>query len=267
MKMLEARLPIVKDSTGNIENGVIHMKKRKFTILFICIITACLALAACGKKNEGDSTEEVTITPSPSPTLTPTPTPTVAPTVTPTPEEPDFISEADAIKNIQKIIGERGYTIELLEDNLTVEEKLYYKFQVSDSLAVIEPDVIVDKVSGEIFCYYQDGTVSPFDEHPLFAQPTKDPDETSREFTKEDALAKLSEVPAKTLNLPVELSEYTIVYDDWTTMINGVECYGINAFAEVKDNKRVNMGVYYVAVDGSVMFQFDSLSDNFVEIH
>jgi hypothetical protein len=242
------------------------MKKRKYTILFICIITACLALAGCGKKKEGDNTGEETITPSPTPTSTPTPTPTVTPNITPTPEEPAYISEADAIKNIQKIIGERGYTIELLEDNLMVEGKEYYKFQISDSLAAIEPDVIVDKVGGEIFCYYQDGTVSTFEEHPLFTQTTKDPEETSHEFTKEDALAKLSEVPGKILNLPAELSEYTIIYDDWTTMVNGVECYGINAFAEVKDNKRVNMGVYYVAVDGSAMFQFDSLSDDFVEI-
>ncbi|WP_313127868.1 hypothetical protein [Anaerocolumna sp.] len=242
------------------------MKKRKYTILFICIITACLALAACGKKKEGDNTGKETITPSPAPTSTPTPTPTVTPNITPTPEEPDYISEADAIKNIQKVIGERGYTIELLEDNLMVDGKEYYKFQISDSLAVIEPDVIVDKLSGEIFCYYQDGIVSTFEEHPLFTQTTKDPEETSHDFTKEDALAKLNEVPGKILNLPAELSEYTIIYDDWTTMVNGVECYGINAFAEVKDNKRVNMGVYYVAVDGSAMFQFDSLSDDFVEI-
>lgn len=242
------------------------MKKRKYTILFICIITACVALAACGRKREGDNTGELTNTPSPTPTPTLTPTPTVTPTITPTPEEPDYISEADAIKNIQNIIGERGYTIELLEDNLTVEGKQYYKFQISDSSAVIDPDVIVDKVKGEIFCYYKDGTVNPFDEHPLFAQPTKAPDETNQKFTKEDALAKLSEVSAEILNLPVALSQYTIIYDDWTTMVNGVECYGINAFAEVKDNKRVNMGVYYVAVDGSAMFQFDSLSDDFVEI-
>jgi hypothetical protein len=242
------------------------MKKRKYTILFICIITACLAFAACGKKKGGNSTGEETITPTPTPVPTATPTPTEAPTATPTPEEPDFISEADAIKNIQKIIGERGYTIELLEDQLTVGEKQYYKFQVSDSLAAIEPDVIVDKVNGEILCYYKDGKTGPFDEHPLFAQTTKDPEETNQEFTREDALAKLSEVSAKKLGLPVALSEYTIIYDDWTTMVNGVECYGINVFADVKDNKMLNMGVYYVAVDGSAMFRFDVLNDDFVEI-
>jgi len=221
---------------------------------------ACLALAACGKKKDIDTDEE-TITPTPTTTPTATPTP-----VEQVPDETNTISEEDAIKNIQKIIGERGYTIELRSDKLIVEENEYYEFQVSDSSAVIEPNIIVDKVTGELSCYYKDGTSGPFEDYPLFTQTTPKPEETSDEFTKEDALAKLSEVSADTLNLPVPLSEYTIIYDDWTTFVNGVECYGINVFAEAKDDQKINMGVYYVAIDGSVMFQFDSLSDNFVEI-
>ncbi len=240
------------------------MKKNKYTILFICIITACIALAACGKKKDKD-TDQVT----PAPTSTPTATPTL--TATPTPEEqvPDetkVISEKDAISNIQKVIGERGYTIELLDNKLTVGEKEYYIFQVSDSLAVIEPNIIVDKVSGDLSCYYKDGTVGSFEEHPLFTQSTKEQKETSDGFTKEDALAKLSKESKETLNLPKPLSEYTIVYDDWTTFVNGIECYGINVFAPTKDDEKINMGLYYVAVDGSVMFQYDSLSDDFAEI-
>lgn len=221
---------------------------------------ACLALAACGKKKEKD-TDEVTITPTPTATPTATPTPDEQ-----VPDETNTISEEDAIKNIQKVIGERGYTIELLDDKLIVGENEYYEFQVSDSSAVIEPNIIVGKVSGELSCYYKDGTSGPFEDHPLFTQTTPKQEETSDEFTKEDALAKLSKVSADTLNLPVPLSEYTIIYDDWTTFVNGVECYGINVFAEAKDDEKINMGIYYVAIDGSVMFQFDSLSDNFVEI-
>lgn len=239
------------------------MMKRKYTILFICIITACLALAACGKKKDKDNTDQVTITPTPAPTATPTVTPTPEEQI---PEDTNFISEADAIKNIQKSIGERGYTIELLDDHLTVEENEYYVFQVSDSSTAIEPGIIVDKVSGELSCYYKDGKIGPFEEHPLYTQPAKEQDESNGKFTKEAALAKLSEVPAETLNLPMSLSEYTIIYDDWTTIVNGVECYGINVFADAKDDEKINMGLYYVALDGSIMFQYDGLNDDFVEI-
>lgn len=237
------------------------MKKSKYTILFICIITACIALAACGKKKDKD-TDQVTIPPTPTPTATPTATPTPQEQV---PDETKIISEEDAISNIQKVIGERGYTIELLDSKLTVGEKEYYVFQVSDSSSVIKPNIIVDKVSGDLSCYYKDGTVGSFEEHPLFTQSTKE-QETSDEFTKEDALAKLSNESKETLKLPKSLSEYTIVYDEWTTFVNGIECYGINVFAPAKDDEKINMGLYYVAVDGSVMFQYDSLSDNFVEI-
>lgn len=232
------------------------MKRSKYTILFICI-TTCIALAACGKKKENEI-DKVVIAPAP----------TEAPIATPASEEqvPDkteIISEDDAISNIKKIIGERGYTIELLDSHLTVGETEYYVFQVSDSSTVIEPNIIVDKVSGELSCYYKDGTVDSFENHPLF---TPSAMERCDKYNKEDALDLLSKVPAKSLNLPKPLSEYTIVYDDWETFVNGVECYGINVFASGKDDEDINMGLYYVANDGSVVFQYDSLSDNFVEI-
>ena len=135
----------------------------------------------------------------------------------------------------------------------------------------MKPNVLVNKVTGELLCLNEDNTTSPLSSHPLIASineaKEEDKDETLEEgnFTKEDALKMLSKVSKDVLSLPVELSEYTIIYDDWNTVINGKECYGINAFSKVED-RMINMGVFYVTVDGSIMYKFDVEADDFVEI-
>lgn len=236
----------------------------------------CIAFTACKKKiSEEDGTGDITVTPTVTPTQSVVETEddqtgidtedTEEESNTDTGE--DYISESEAVKMIQNEIGERGYFIELLDDHISIGEMEYYKYEISDSTTKIEPSVLVNKVNGELLCYYSDGSTAPFSEFPLYTEPSESgiTEETPNEFTQEDALDKLSKLSAETLGLPVKLTEYIIMYDDWTTNVNGVECYGINAFADVGDRK-INMGVFYVAVDGSVMYKFDSLMDDFVEM-
>ena len=259
------------------------MKKRQLIRSIICFTIVCMALTACKKnKNQEVGTNDVTLTPTV--TIAPTQSqedPTLEDTTDDakteddseqtedeTNTEPDdqYIGESEAVKIIQNEIGEQGYLIELLDDHLNIEENTYYVYQISDGTDIIEPNVLIDKISGELFCYNSEGNKTSFSEYPLYTQSSdSETQDTSNKFTQEDALAQLSKIPAKTLDLPVALSEYTIIYDDWTTNIKNVECYGINAFSEVGDKKKL-MGSYYVALDGSVMYKFDSLLDDFAQI-
>lgn len=125
----------------------------------------------------------------------------------------------------------------------------------------IEPDVLVNKSDGKLLCFKEDGSTAPFSEHPLYAEPSTE--ETG--FTKEDALSQLSRVSAEDLGLPAALSEYTAVFDNWTTNIIGTDCYNINVYS-YEGGRRTIIGQFYVAVDGSVMYKFDALLDDFAEI-
>jgi len=258
------------------------MKRLQVFRILICLMIICMALTACKKnKNKEDGTGDITgvITP------VVTPTPSVEDTeddqtrddqtiedtsesedATNTESEAEYISESEAVKIILNKIGENGYFIELLEEQLTIGEKVYYCYQISDSSAKIEPKVLVDRISGELLCYYEDESTAAFSEFPLYTEPSDGQDgDTVNAFTKEDALAQLSKLSADTLSLPEKLSKYTIIYDEWTTNVKNVECYGIDAYSDVED-KMINMGIFYVAVDGSAMYKFDSLLDDFVEM-
>lgn len=250
------------------------MIKKRMIVTLICFLLGCMLFTACRKNdNENqENTSEITSTPTVTPTQTAEGTKdnTVEADTQDIKEqtgtETDYISEDKAIKNIQDIIGERGYYFELLDDNLSIKDNTYYNYQISDSDGPIEPNVLVNKVSGELLCYNSDGTTAPFSEHPLYTEPdTASETSAEGELTQDDALAQLSKVPAKDLGLPVELSEYTIIFDDWTTNIKGSDCYGINVYSDAGD-KMINMGLFYVATDGSVMYKFDSSLDDFVEI-
>ena len=254
------------------------MKKIQGFRILICLMIVCMAFTAC-KKNKNQEVGTGDITTVVTPTLPVEDTvddqtaddqtaddTTESEDQTNTDSNAEYISEAEAVKTIQDKIGEHGYFIELLEDSLNIGEKVYYSYQISDSSAKIEPNVLVDKISGDLLCYYKDGSTASFSEFPLFTEPSDSQDEdTTDVFTKEDALAQLSELSAETLGLPVKITEYTIIYDEWTTNVKNVECYGIDAYSDVGD-KMINMGIFYVAVDGSAMYKFDSLIDDFVEM-
>ncbi len=254
------------------------MIKKRIMLTFICLLTGCVLIVACRKndKKEQENTSEITV----SPTVTPTKAAEDTKDYTGESDtkdtgdqtgsetETDYVSEKEAVKFIQDITGERGYYFELLDDNLSIGDSTYYIYQISEGDSSIEPNVLVDKVSGELLCYYPDGSTGPFSEHPLYTEPVTDEDSKTsggKEFTQEDALAQLSKVPLKELGLSEKLTEYNIEFDDWPTNIEGTECYGINVYSGAGD-KRINKGNFYVATDGSVMYKHDSELDVFVEI-
>lgn len=248
------------------------MKKKTLRIL-VCIMFVCIVFSGCKKKrNQEINSIDTSVTPAAASTQSTedtseeqTDSESVEGDTTDSNSNEDFISDSQAIKLILDQIGERGYTIQLLDDQFKIGEITYFMYQISDSTSVIEPNVIVNKKSGEILCYYSDSKTAPFSEYPLFSEQSNSIEDSNQKFTKEDAYNKLSKLSAETLGLPVDISEYTIQYDDWTTNVNGVECYGINVYSVVGD-KMINMGLYYVAMDGSKMFKFDSELDDFVEI-
>ncbi len=254
------------------------MIKKRMKITFICFLLGCMLITACRKndKENQDNTQGNTIETTVSPTATPTEAPedtaedTGESDTQDTKEqtETESISEKDALKLIQDITGERGYYFDLLDDHLNVGDSTYYIYLINDGSGPIEPNVLVDKVSGELLCYYQDGNTAPFSEHPLYTEPdTGEASQTAgkEDFTREDALAQLTKISSQDLGLPAELKEYKIMFDDWTSNIKGNECYGINVYSD-KGEQMINMGRFYVATDGSVMYRFDSQLDDLIEI-
>lgn len=240
------------------------MKKIHKKLLLTCLMAAMIVIAACSKKDK-DTVETIT---APTETETPAPT-TEAPLETQPETEPVYISESDALEKVQEEIGERGYFFEILEKDKRIGTKTYYLIQVSDSSSPIEPHILADKESGELLCYYEDGTTAPFAEFPLYTAPTSETSESgtdSDEITKEEALSMLSKLPAKTLGLEKSLSEYTIVeFDTWTTFVNNTECYGINVYEKVGGQEQT-VGIFYVALDGTKMFRYDSVDEMFIEV-
>lgn len=243
-----------------------RMKTRKI-ILLICIAMAGILLMSCRKdKNEEPVVATVTPTPETTPEVTPTPTITEAPIEE---EDGEELTDQQAIGKIEAILGEESYYFELLDDHLNVSDRLYYIFEVSDGVNVIEPNIIVDKLNGKVLCYNSDGTTAPFTEHPLYnkTDSTEDQEESVEDkgIGKEQALTLLSEIPSKTLKLSKELKEYVIIYDDWPSNISGKECYGINVY-EKGDTKNTLAGVFYVSLDGSKIFLYDTVEDKSVDI-
>ncbi|WMJ89858.1 hypothetical protein [Anaerocolumna sp. MB42-C2] len=234
--------------------------KKQIIMLLTCILSGCLLFTACRKEDKKDPVTQTgeTIDNSMEADTSETEEQTGNTTQ-------EYISEKEALKNIQDIVGERGYNFELLDNNLTIDDETYYLYQVSDSIGPFKPGVLVNKITGELFCYYSDGSIAAFSEHPLYVDPDITEQTGADVISQQDALDRLRGIQAKDLGLPKELSEYSIDFDGWTTNVNDVECYGINVYAESEKQMTV-IGQFYVALDGSSMFKYDSEADDIVAI-
>lgn len=194
-----------------------------------------------------------------------TATPTVAPTPTeaggtPTPTEVPVISAKTAQEIIaDKVDLERGtYTLELLDDHLMIDGSEYYSFCVNgENGESMEPLLIVEKTTGTLYCYDFSGVVSQFSKFPLDKTETGNTGETA--VTAQDAKEILTDCSKERLGLAAEPSHYEMTVDDWTTVINGTECYGINLFEEI-DGKQKFRGVYYVSTDGKHIYSMDGVT-------
>lgn len=193
--------------------------------------------------------QETTPTDAPTPTATATPTPTQVPVQKP-------LTEAEAKAVLLSAVG-NAYDAEQTGD-ITVDGSVYYLFTVSDAEHTYTPQVAVNTKSQEIFYFYSQDEIVEFANFPPDNLESAGGEEDSSEegFTSDDAVALLETLTAEDLGLPVVLSEYTILVDEWTTMVYGLECYCINAYAELENRKQL-MGVYFVAIDGSAAYRSD----------
>lgn len=205
-------------------------------------------------------TAATAVTEAPVATSTPVPTSTPTPTPEPTPTQgPITVSEAKAV-----LLGEigAGYEAEYTGDAKTGGAE-YYLFTVSDSAHTYTPQIAVNANSKEIFYYYSQDELAEFANFPpdnlesAGGEDGKgDGNEGENAFTSQSAVDLLMGLTAAELGLPAKLSEYTILVDEWTTMVYGLECYCVNAYAELENRKQL-MGVYFVAVDGSAAYRSD----------
>jgi len=193
--------------------------------------------------------QEITPTEAPTPTLTATPAPTQAPVLNP-------LTETESKALLLAAVG-NAYDAEQTGE-VTVDGCVYYLFTVSDAEHTYTPQVAVNTKSQEIFYFYSQDEIVEFANFPPDNLESAGGEEDNSEdgFTSDDAVALLKTLSAEDLGLPVVLSEYTILVDEWTTMVYGLECYCINAYAELENRKQL-MGVYFVAIDGSAAYRSD----------
>ncbi len=189
-----------------------------------------------------------------------TDTPTAAPSPTPLP------LTAEEAKGL--LLTKIGHAYEAEKtDSTELAGAEYFLFRVNDEERSYEPLLAVNAVTKEIFYFYsRDEIVELVDFPPDNVEGVGGEESSGEEdgFSAEDAVALLKGISAADLGLPAALSEYTILVDEWTTMVYGQECYCINAYAELENRKQL-MGVYFVAVDGGTAFRSDM--GDFVLIH
>ena len=201
-------------------------------------------------------------------TVAPTKAPTAGPDeeVTPeapTPTEEPVLSQEEAERIVRGIIQLDVYSVELLDDHLMIDGAEYYSFCINDASGVgLEPLLIVEKKEGTLLCYDLSGVVAPVEKFPL--DKTETGTEGEKTLTAEEAKQLLAGYSGERLGLAKDVASYDMTIDDWTTMADGVTCYGINFFETVGEKQRFR-GTFYVALDGSAVFSKDDVTGDFIK--
>lgn len=203
--------------------------------------------------------------------VTSTPVPTEIPAdliSTPTPvPEPEYEDASDALysmsiaeceKVLSKITG-TGYSFKVTEKEADIDGTVYCVFEVSDLNGAITPYMAVDREDGAV-AYYSDGKLYDFTAFPPDNAEVPDSDTE----TKDEASDYLSGFSKEQLGLPKELDEYALSQDEWTSVIDGNECYCINVFEKSGANG-ILTAVYYVSVDMTEVYRLDE-DGNFAEV-
>lgn len=211
-----------------------------------------------------DVPDEITKEPEATKPVTVAPKPTFAPTATPipTPTEKPMLTETEAKKIATKIVQMDTYSIELLDDHLMIDGAEYYAFCINDENGTsLSPLLIVEKTEGTLLCYDLSGVVSAIERFPLDKTETGGGGEKT--LTSEEAKQILVGYSAAQLGLAKEPAAYEMTVDDWTTLVEGKDCYGINLF-ETSDGKQRLRGTFYVVLDGSAVYSQDDISGEFI---
>lgn len=202
-----------------------------------------------GQDNEAgtDNTGEM-VEPTAGSTCTPIPT---VPTDIPTPTQKPARLTAEEAK--QLLLSRIGTTYHLTEgETIRISGLDYFLFTVSDDEVTYTPQLAVSADSRELFYYYSEDEITALTNFPPDNVEEAGGGESG--FTSEDAIALLKRFSAKQLGLSFSLSEYTVMTDEWTTMVNGQECFCINVYEQLEGQKQL-VGVYYVATDGSKVYR------------
>lgn len=84
------------------------------------------------------------------------------------------------------------------------------------------------------------------------ATPEPTPD-VPKNLTEAEAVEYLKSISADRLALPMDIGECKLEVDSWTSMIMATDCYCVN----VLHPDGYLLGMYYVAVDGSVVYRMN----------
>ena len=199
---------------------------------------------------------------TPVPTQSATKAPEATATPVPTPTEEPVLSQIEALRIVNEIIQLENYTVELLDDHLMIDGAEYYSFCVNNEKGEgLEPLLIVEKREGTLLCYDMSGVVASIAKFPL--DKTETGNDGQELLTVDEAKALLAGFTAERLGLAKEPSSYEMMADDWTTMADGVECYGINFFEETGGKQRFR-GTFYVALDGGAVYGKDDVTGEFI---
>lgn len=248
-----------------------NLLKRGLHALAIC--SMMILIVGCNKEKTQDVDEDIIIspiiTPSGDPTPSPTPilmTPAPGVTLTPTPmQEPTatpvvLLTKSEAEAKLKANVDTTIYFYELAEDNLNIDGITYFKYVLYDNGVELQPYIIIDRTNGALSLYDIDGNITAFTKFPV--DKVEKVDSQEAELTVENALAMLKRVTKEKLGLPNSLSHYTIIADEWTTVVKGEACYCFNVFEGSEEGQLVAM--YYVSTLGTAIYTFDEENGEFV---
>ena len=84
---------------------------------------------------------------------------------------------------------------------------------------------------------------------------------SSLRITLDKAYELVSGLSMIDTKLPAEISEYTLLANDITVIVQDRICYEIGAYAKLEEND-ILMTTFYVSVDGNVIYAYDNISKN-----
>lgn len=178
-------------------------------------------------------------------------------------KNPEFSAE-DGYQMLLNVITPSYYSIKLEDESFSYEDSLYYMYTVANTTTEQVDQIIVDIFSGRILCY-KDGNVSDFEDF-LFENIISESMDSSAGLTKDEAKTLLKSIPKEILGLSKDITEYNLVFDDYTSNIEGKESYCINVFSKEDGEDQPSVGAYYVALDGSAVYYFDPVEDMMVQL-
>ncbi len=237
-----------------------HRKKKRdrygYGLPVLGLLAVCFMLAACGPDHGGeeDTTAQSTQAESESAHTQSGTQPTQAP-------GEELMTEDETFLALIEWINPNEYTVETVGE-YSFDGVEYYHYEISDSSANPIADVLVDREEGGLYYLNADGVIGAFTQFPPDGTQTVLPDGT---ISREEALALLSACTPDSLGLTDELSAYTVQFDSWTTIVEGKECYGINVYEETETGSWL-AGVYYAALDGSILYRLGGEDGTFIEI-